>query len=99
MTGARLPVAPLAVSRRQAARLLGCRPATVAELVRRRLLVEVPWGEARRIPRAAIEELARTGWRLDGPAPRRRSTRRGRCDPAALRRLDVETLTTSRGAP
>ncbi len=84
---------PLAVSRRQASRLLGCRPSTVAELVRRGLLREVPWGDARRIPLEEIEQLARTGWRLDGPAPRRRTSRRaGQCDPDALRRLDVETL-------
>ncbi len=83
----------LAVSRRQASRLLGCRPATVADLVRRGLLREVPWGEGRRIPLEAVEELARTGWRLDGRPPRRSTVRApGRCDPDALRRLDVETL-------
>jgi hypothetical protein len=88
------PAAPLAVSRHRASRLLGIRLALVAELVRRRLLYEVPWGAGRRrIPLESVEALARSGWRLDGPAPRQRRARRGRCDPDAIRRLDVETLT------
>lgn len=86
----------LAVSRRQASRLLGCRPATVAELVRRGMLREVPWGDSRRIPLESVQELARTGWRLDGTAPRRRAVRRGRCDPEALRRLDLKSISGSR---
>jgi hypothetical protein len=91
------PTSPLAVSRRQASRLLATRPATVAELVRMGLLREVPWGEGRRIPLEEIERLARTGWKLDGPTPRRRASRKGgQCDPDALRRLDVEALTRGR---
>lgn len=95
----RSAVTPLAVSRRQARQLLGCRAAIIAELVRRGLLREVPWGAdgRRRIPLESVQQLARTGWRLDGPAPRRRPSRRaGQCDPAALRSLDVEALAAGR---
>jgi hypothetical protein len=85
--------APLAVSRRRAAQLLGTRPETITELVRRDILAEVPWGEGRRIPLESIQELARTGWRLDGPAPRRRPPRRpARNEADAIRSIDIESL-------
>lgn len=88
-------MSPLALSRRQAARLLRVdRGATLDELVRRGLLREIPWGKGRRIPLEDVERLAREGFAAEGARPRRRpvSRRPGVCDPEALRRLDVETL-------
>ena len=83
----------LTLSQRQTARALRTRPATVADLVRRGLLAEVPWGTRRRIPLAEVERLAREGWTEQG-APRRRSRRMapGRCDPAAIRALKIADL-------
>jgi hypothetical protein len=81
------------LSKRGAARALGIRPATVPLLIRRQLLTEIPWGSTMRIPRADVERLAREGWTLAGPAPRRRAVRRhGTCDAAAIRALDIESL-------
>lgn len=87
----------LALSIRAGARALHTRPATLADLIRRRIVRTVPWGAGRRIPLEEIERLAREGWTLDGLAPRRRArVKPGRCDPDALRALDVSSL---RGEP
>lgn len=83
----------LALSRRQTARALGVRNATVADLVRRCLLREVPFGTQRRIPREDVERLAREGFTSEGERmPRRRTRSAGACDPEALLRLDLSTL-------
>lgn len=88
----------LALSRRAAARLLGIdRGATLDQLVRRGLLRPVPWGAGERIPLEQVEQLARTGFTLEGKGRRRLAARAkpGATDPAALRRLDVESLRRS----
>jgi hypothetical protein len=73
--------------------MLGTRPATVAELVRRGLLAEVPWGSRRRIPLAEVERLAATGWTAPGtPMRRPRRLAPARVDPDAIRALRIEDL-------
>jgi len=90
------PRLPLAVSQRQAARLLGIGRDRVRELVRDSRLREVPWGAGRRrIPLVEIERLAAEGFSSNLPAARPKRSARfraTRCDPEALRKLDVNSL-------
>jgi excisionase family DNA binding protein len=94
--GHAVTVPRLALSKREAARLLGIdRGKTLHALIRAGRLRTVPWGSGRRIPREDVERLAREGFELDFSAPRARRAPRargGRCDPDALRRLDVDSL-------
>lgn len=85
----------LSLTFREAARLLRIdRSATLHELIRRELLRPVPWGAGQRIPLEQIQELARTGFTVNGKPSRARSTpRRGTPAPgvgARIRQLEVD---------
>jgi len=86
----------IVLTRREAARRLGvCRNRTLPALIRAGLIRVVPWGKGTRIPLAEIERLAREGYEGDPTtprAPRAARSRPGRCDPDALRSLDVSKL-------
>lgn len=85
----------LAVSKREAARLLGIdRGATLAALVRAGRLRLVPWGKTTRIPLTDVHRLVETGFTISGAPPRARRER-GRArvgDPAAVRAIDIDSL-------
>lgn len=87
---------PLVVSKREAARLLGIdRGRTLGALLRAGQLRTVPWGRGSRIPLEEVQRLAREGFSApEGVTPRPSHARRrpGQCDPAALRRLDLDRL-------
>ncbi len=84
---------PLVVSLREAARLLKVdRSSTLHALILAGRLVPVPWGGRQRIPIEQVEELARTGFTLDGK-PARARKRRGAPPPGVgqrIRDLEVE---------
>lgn len=85
----------LVLSRREAARLLGIdRGETLGELLSTGQLRTVPWGRGLRIPLEEVQRLARDGWRKAGAKPRASKLQRraGVCDPAALRKLDLDSL-------
>jgi hypothetical protein len=86
----------LALSKREAARLLGIdRGATLDHLIRTGRVHLVPWGRGHRIPLEDVQRVAREGFTFhDKPVRTRLSRRRtpGLVDPDALRRLDVERL-------
>lgn len=82
----------IALSRRRAARRLGTRIETIGDLVRRGLIREVPWGNRRRIPLEEVERLAREGWTLDAPSPRRRAERAPKDAAAAIRAIKLDEL-------
>jgi excisionase family DNA binding protein len=85
-------IAPLVLSRRQAAKLLRIdRGATLDALIRAGKLREIPWGAGRRIPLAEVEKLAREGFTVTGRAPRTRRAP-GTCDADALRKMDLGDL-------
>ncbi len=62
----------LLLSDRQAARMLGCRRETVANLRRSGKLRAVPWFKSWRIPLAEVERLAAEGVTPAGRRPRAR---------------------------
>jgi excisionase family DNA binding protein len=67
----------LACTFREAARLLRIdRGVTLQELVRAGRLRPVPWGKGQRIPLEQIQELARTGFTVNGKPSRAVSWRR-----------------------
>lgn len=86
----------LALSLREAARLLGIdRGSTLHDLIRAGRLRPVPWGNRHRIPLEQIQELARTGFTVDGK-PGRAVSRPRRAIPAPgvgarIRALEVES--------
>ncbi len=87
----------LALSRREAARLLGvARGRTLDLLVRAGRLRLVPWGKGWRIPREDCERLAREGWTMaEVERPRRarpRVTSRGRTEAERIRNIDIDNL-------
>ncbi len=88
------PRAPaLALSFREAARLLKIdRATTLHALVAAGRLTPIPWGHRQRLPLEQVQELARTGFTLDGK-PARARKRRGVPAPgvgARIRDLEVE---------
>jgi hypothetical protein len=91
------PAVPaLALTFREAARLLRIdRNATLHELIRRDLLRPVPWGKGQRIPLEQVQEIARTGFTVNGKPSRARSNPR-RAAPAPgvgnrIRAIEVES--------
>lgn len=87
------PVTKLALSRREAARLLGIdRGRTLGVLIASGKLRVVPWGTGERIPLVDVERLAREGFTLPSPGSpgrppasrRRRDHARGRDKVAGL---------------
>lgn len=101
-TQAKLASTALAVSYREAARLLGIdRGSTLSALVARGVVRSVPWGKRSRIPLAEVERLASEGFTLP-PKPAARAGGRGarRADSEALRTLDLDALVVpARGTP
>lgn len=91
--------ARLVVSKREAARLLGIdRGRTLGALLKSGQLRSVPWGRGQRVPLEEVQRLAREGFRSPTGSQRSPSRRKsGVVDPAALRKLDLDTLTG--GAP
>jgi excisionase family DNA binding protein len=85
----------LALTFREAARLLRVdRGATLHELIRTGRLRPVPWGRGQRIPLEQVQELARTGFTVNG-RPSRAVSRARRGGSAAemaarVRALEVE---------
>lgn len=87
-------VAPLALTYREAARLLRIdRGSTLAELIRAGRLRPVPWGKRNRIPLEQVQELARTGFTVAGK-PSRAVSRPRRARPLGvgerIRSIEVE---------
>jgi excisionase family DNA binding protein len=69
--------AALALSYREAAKLLRIdRSSTLHELIDAGLLRPVPWGRRKRIPLEQVQQLARTGYTVNGKPGRARSHRR-----------------------
>ncbi len=87
-------VLALALTFREAARLLRIdRSSTLHLLIDSGRLRPVSWGSGQRIPREQVEELARTGFTLDGRSSRGVSRRRAappRGAGARIRALPVE---------
>jgi excisionase family DNA binding protein len=86
----------LACTFREAARLLRIdRGSTLHDLIRAGRLKPVPWGKSQRIPLEQIQELARTGFTVNGKPSRARSNPR-HAAPAAgvgnrIRAIEVES--------
>ncbi len=93
--------ARLVLSKREAADLLGVdRGRTMGELIRSGQLRPIPWGKGQRIPLEEVQRLAREGFKATGAKPRAsHSRRKGKADPAALRKLDLDTLAGTRRSP
>jgi excisionase family DNA binding protein len=96
MLNQRTPSAPaLALSYREAARLLRIdRGSTLIDLISAGRLKPVPWGGRRRIPLEQVQELARTGFTVNGK-PSRAVSRPRRSVPAPgvgnrIRAIEVE---------
>jgi hypothetical protein len=69
--------APLVISKRKAARLLGIdRGRTLGDLLGAGQLRSVPWGKGTRIPLAEVERLASRGFTILEKAPRSKADRR-----------------------
>ncbi len=93
--------ARLVLSKREAADLLGVdRGRTMGELIRSGQLRPIPWGKGQRIPLEEVQRLAREGFKTPGAKLRpSRPRRAGKADPAALRKLDLDTLAGRSGSP
>jgi len=86
-------VAGVLLSYRESDAALRARNGTTASLVGRGLLHSVMWFGRHRIAREELQRLAREGAPAEGQRSRSRKTpTRGRCDPDALRALDLSTL-------
>lgn len=86
------PAPALACTKRETARLLRIdRGATLDELIARKLLTPIPWGRGWRIPLEQIQQLARTGFTINGKPSRAVSRRRGAPAPGVAQRIrDLE---------
>ena len=82
----------LALTFREAARLLRIdRASTLHKLIDVGRLRPVPWGGRQRIPLEQVQELARTGFTVDGKPSRARShPRRAAPSVGRIRELEVE---------
>jgi excisionase family DNA binding protein len=95
MNARRAPVTALVLTFREAAQLLRIdRSTTLLELIDAGLLRPIPWGQARRIPLAQVQELARTGFTVKGKPSRAVSRRRSTPAPGVgnrIRAIEVES--------
>jgi hypothetical protein len=88
-------VTPLVLSNREAAKLLRIdRGETLHDLIRRGLLRPIPWGNGHRIPLEQVQDLARTGYTVNGKPGRAVSRKRSALPApgvgARIRALEVE---------
>ena len=71
MNARKVVVAALALSFREAAQLLRIdRSTTLQTLIEAGLLRPVPWGRGKRIPLEQVQQLARTGYQVNGKSGR-----------------------------
>lgn len=85
------PFAALALSYREAARLLRVdRATTLHDLIDHGFLTPIPWGKRQRIPLEQIQQLARTGFSVAGEPSVARSRPRRASPTGRIRDLEIE---------